>query len=447
MGMTHDMGMTDDIGSSFPAMTQEGGPSAFTRKIDFSKAEKLSGNGATCDVYVTRYMRKRVIVKRIKEKFRGKPTLLAAFAKEAEVGLNLDHKALPTYRFHEDDYIVMDYVDGRTLAELINGGDAWLDDPENIRRMFAQLVDVLGYLHDHNVVHCDVKPDNVMITTGTHNVVLIDLGEAFTYSSDDTSGDAAVYGLDTESDKGSPDIDFHGLGMIAGRLERAGFPVGSLGRFRRLCGRRGVTSRQLLDALEAPPRRRRALLSAAAGLLLAALAAALLILRPWNKDALPQTTHEDTATPEAPLDTVTTPIPATPAPAPSERPADKVSAPSPAPAPTPATLDDVVKEQLTPAVTALTPGLDRLESLMRDESLSATQLLEELTDFAETETATMSEAMRGVTARFPSADTKEVVTAFYGSEAYSGYISRSNRVQKAVSQEFRRRSEAERESR
>jgi len=181
-------------------------------RVDFSRARMLPNTGATCDVYEYRYGSKRFLIKRIKEEHDGKSVILEAFRKEYEIGVTLDHRALPTYRFITDDYIVMDYVDGKTLAAMIRDRDPWLDETANVRRMLTQLTEVIDYLHQKNVVHCDVKCDNVMITSGTRNVVLIDLGEAYTYALDRFAGDPRLYGLDLHEDMGSPDIDFHGVG-------------------------------------------------------------------------------------------------------------------------------------------------------------------------------------------------------------------------------------------
>lgn len=217
--------------------------------IDFAKAKRLKTGGMTCDAYVTRYLQRNVFVKKIKDEKRNDLIIRAAFAKEAELGFNLEHKALPKYRFFGGDYIVMDFVNGQTLSSMIAESDPWLDNPENIRRMLTVLVDVIDYLHQNNVIHCDVKCDNVMVTRDTHNVMLIDLGEAYTFALDNTSGNPEVYGLDKDSDLGNPDLDFRGLGKIIDRLQSAGYPLEMFRRFREMCDKPDVTPAELLDAI------------------------------------------------------------------------------------------------------------------------------------------------------------------------------------------------------
>lgn len=217
--------------------------------INFSRATKLERGGSTCDVYLARMYNKTVFVKRLKEEFRSSSVHRTAFAKEFELGINLLHPALPVYRDIHDDYIVMDYIDGFTLGEMIARGDRWLMNPENIRGMLRRLVEVTGYLHSKNILHSDIKQDNVMITRGTRNTMLIDLDKAYTFTHNDTAGAPDNYGLEND-DHGNPAIDFNGIARIVDRLTSAGFPTGQFRRFRRLCQSRDVTVDKLLKSLE-----------------------------------------------------------------------------------------------------------------------------------------------------------------------------------------------------
>lgn len=216
--------------------------------IDFSRASKLERGGSTCDVYVAKLHRRRVFVKRLKEELRSSPRHRAAFDKEFEIGVMLNHRGLPEYREFHGDYIVMDYIDGQTLAEMIEAGDRWLMNTGNLVRMMRELVEIVDYLHQHNVVHSDIKADNIMLTRGTRNVMLIDFDKAYTSWLDDTSGSPALYGL--KDDKaGSADFDFCCIGKLVGRLDVSGFPVKNLSKFRKSCLREGVGAEELYEAL------------------------------------------------------------------------------------------------------------------------------------------------------------------------------------------------------
>lgn len=98
--------------------------------IDFRKAKKLVTTGSICDAYDTRHYRRRVFVKRLKPEFRTSPRHLAALEKEYEIGVSLNHPGLPHYTEFHEDYIVMDFIDGHTLAYLVSKKDSRLLNPE-----------------------------------------------------------------------------------------------------------------------------------------------------------------------------------------------------------------------------------------------------------------------------------------------------------------------------
>ena len=181
--------------------------------IDFDDAVKLPAGGSTCDIYKTRWQRRDVFVKRLKEEYRAKPLYLDALDKEFDVGVGLRHPSLPEYREFHRDYIIMDYIDGETLAVMIKRNDPWLTKEKNIVAMLRELIDAVDYLHRHNVVHCDIKPDNIMIRSNTKHLVLIDFDKSYTDALRDTSGHPSKYGLEVD-EVGRTAIDFRGIGLV-----------------------------------------------------------------------------------------------------------------------------------------------------------------------------------------------------------------------------------------
>lgn len=217
-------------------------------EIDFDNAVKLPDGGSTCDIYRTKWQRRDVFVKRLKEEYRTKPLYLDALDKEYDIGVSLRHPSLPEYREFHRDYIVMDYIDGQTLAEMIRRKDPWLSNEGHIVAMLRQLVDVVDYLHRHNVVHCDIKPDNIIITSNSRNLVLIDFDKCYTDALNDTSGHPSKYGL-TIDEVGRVLIDFHGIGLVALKLMTEGFGFCRCNDFVKSCFATDVNCEELIHAL------------------------------------------------------------------------------------------------------------------------------------------------------------------------------------------------------
>lgn len=101
--------------------------------------------------------------------------------KEAKTLWHIHHYSLPTLRdfFQEKDgscVLAMSYVDGVPLNDIVEkkGGV----DPEHVSWMTQRLLNALHYLHFHGVVHCDVKPHNIIIKPKEHNAILVDYGFA-----------------------------------------------------------------------------------------------------------------------------------------------------------------------------------------------------------------------------------------------------------------------------
>jgi serine/threonine-protein kinase len=99
------------------------------------------------------------------------------FENEAKALKRLRHPSLPHvsdyFSIDEYDYLVMDYVQGRSLAEILAGKQR-PTEPLAYEWM-TQIVEVLHYCHKNNIIHRDIKPAN-LIRTPDKRIVLVDFG-------------------------------------------------------------------------------------------------------------------------------------------------------------------------------------------------------------------------------------------------------------------------------
>jgi eukaryotic-like serine/threonine-protein kinase len=111
----------------------------------------------------------------------GDPVQFERFQRELEVTQSLDHpmiqKGLGSGVFDRTPYLVAEYVEGRSLREIIDA-EAPLP-PERAIDLIRKIADGIAYCHEHEVIHRDLKPDNILITAAGQPVIL-DFGLALT---------------------------------------------------------------------------------------------------------------------------------------------------------------------------------------------------------------------------------------------------------------------------
>ena len=159
----------------------------------FPDAELLPVGGSTCDCYRVKLYGKLHFMKRLKPELRTDPRYVSALQKEFETGYRLDHPHLVRYVSKGDDYLMTEYVDGLTLGAFIEENPAYFKSVQNANRFLTQLLEVVGYLHQHQIVHLDLKPSNILITRIGHDVKLADLGYCYTDTYTDTMGRTDKY--------------------------------------------------------------------------------------------------------------------------------------------------------------------------------------------------------------------------------------------------------------
>ncbi|MFI5884649.1 Stk1 family PASTA domain-containing Ser/Thr kinase [Streptomyces sp. NPDC051554] len=146
---------------------------------------QVLGRGGMAEVYLAHDTRlgRTVAVKTLRVDLARDPSFQARFRREAQSAASLNHPAIvAVYDTGEDyvdgvsiPYIVMEYVDGSTLRELLHSGRKLL--PERAMEMTIGILQALEYSHRNGIVHRDIKPANVMLTR-TGQVKVMDFGIA-----------------------------------------------------------------------------------------------------------------------------------------------------------------------------------------------------------------------------------------------------------------------------
>ena len=143
------------------------------------------GYGGMAEVLRGRDIRlgRDVAVKTLRVDLAREPSFQARFRREAQSAASLNHPAIvAVYDTGESlldgvpvPYIVMEYVDGRTLRDVLKAERHIM--PTRALEITAQILNALDYSHRNGIIHRDIKPANVMLTR-SGEVKVMDFGIA-----------------------------------------------------------------------------------------------------------------------------------------------------------------------------------------------------------------------------------------------------------------------------
>ena len=143
------------------------------------------GRGGMAEVYRAHDIRldRTVAIKTLRTDLARDPTFQARFRREAQSAASLNHPSIvAVYDTGEDmasghpvPYIVMEYVDGRTVRDLLQADHRLL--PERALEIIDGVLGALDYSHQSGIVHRDIKPGNVMVTRNG-DIKVMDFGIA-----------------------------------------------------------------------------------------------------------------------------------------------------------------------------------------------------------------------------------------------------------------------------
>jgi eukaryotic-like serine/threonine-protein kinase len=140
------------------------------------------GGGGMAVVYraVDTLLGRQVAVKMLRSQYAGDEEFVNRFRREAQSAASLSHPNIVNLYDvgvtpNQEYYIVMEYVDGPTLKDVIRDrGPLSVKETLDITR---QICDALEHAHEHHIIHRDIKPHNILLTRSGH-VKVTDFGIA-----------------------------------------------------------------------------------------------------------------------------------------------------------------------------------------------------------------------------------------------------------------------------
>ena len=190
--------------------------SCFSDNQQFCLAEPLPVSGFICEAYRVKIYGKLHFLKKLKKEHEDNILFREALRKEFEIGFRLEHPNIVRYVSFHDDEILMEYVDGEDLLAFLKNHPAYFEDAEHFDKFVGQLLSALQYLHDNQVLHLDLKPENIMLTRIGCDVKVVDLGCCYSDTFVDSTGYTTQYAAPEQLAGRKVDVrtDIYAVGKI-----------------------------------------------------------------------------------------------------------------------------------------------------------------------------------------------------------------------------------------
>jgi len=152
-------------------------------RVDHYEIIRMLGHGGMNNVYLAQDIlnQEKVVLKFPNDDLISNVGVFERYKREAEIGSRLHHphvqRLLNTDEQRCAHYLVMEYIQGRTLREILEAASPNLLPLDEVIRITTQICDALAYCHEHGVFHRDIKPENIMLLENG-NVKIIEFGVA-----------------------------------------------------------------------------------------------------------------------------------------------------------------------------------------------------------------------------------------------------------------------------
>jgi len=122
----------------------------------------------------------KVVAIKVLHPYRTEPYQIEIFKKEFRILKKLSHpNVIKVYQLGKKDnlyYIIMEYIDGKSLRNFY--GENMEIFPQTILDILIKVGEGIEYIHSKNIVHNDIKPENVIVGNSLRNIKIIDFGYA-----------------------------------------------------------------------------------------------------------------------------------------------------------------------------------------------------------------------------------------------------------------------------